>query len=222
MAELGLMGITASPEYGCAGADPLLAGIAGEELGRADITCATAVYYLVPAAWGHVLNTYGTPETKKKVFPSLAKGDSFLGIATTEPEAGSDLANMKTVAKRVGNEYIVNGEKMYISGTEEAKRLARAIASDIALYNQDKLKEGIENDSIFEVLKDEIQEGRDLYLSRINPDLAQKTNFYDRAIVDVLIKRGGQQNQIKDLVIFCISLAVYHRLNRGQGLTFTS
>jgi len=85
----------------------------------------------------------------------------------------------------------------FIVNPEEAKRLARAIASDIALYNQDKLKEGIENDTIFEVLKDEIQEGRDLYLSRITPDLAQKTNFYDRAIVDVLIKRGGQQIRSK-------------------------
>jgi len=85
----------------------------------------------------------------------------------------------------------------FIINPEEAKRLARAIASDIALYNQDKLKEGIENDSIFEVLKDEIQEGRDLYLSRITPDLDQKTNFYDRAIVDILIKRGGQQIKSK-------------------------
>lgn len=119
MAELGLMGITASPEFGCAGADPLLAGIAGEELGRADITCATAVFYLVPASWGHILNRYGNSETKKKVFPSLAKGRSFLGIATTEPEIGSDLANMRTVAKRIGNEYVINGEKMYISGVRE-------------------------------------------------------------------------------------------------------
>jgi len=85
----------------------------------------------------------------------------------------------------------------FIVNPEEAKRLARAIASDIALYNQDKLKEGIENDSIFEVLKDEIQEGRDLYVSRINTDLAQNTNYYDRAIVDILIKRGGQQIKSK-------------------------
>ncbi len=80
-----------------------------------------------------------------------------------------------------------------IDKADEAKRLARAIASDIALYNQDKLKEGIENDSIFDVMKEEIEEGRDLYLSRVSPDLAQKTNFYDRAIVDVIIKRAGQQ-----------------------------
>ena len=80
-----------------------------------------------------------------------------------------------------------------IDKPEEAKRLARAIASDLALYNQEKLKDGIENDTVFEVLKEEIEEGRDLYLSRVSADLAQRTNFYDRAIVDVLIKRSGQQ-----------------------------
>lgn len=80
-----------------------------------------------------------------------------------------------------------------IENPEEAKRLARAIASDIALYNQEKLKEGIEKDSLFDVLKEEIEEGRDLYLSRVSPDLAQKSNYYERAIVDVLIKRSGQQ-----------------------------
>jgi len=53
---------------------------------------------------------YGTKEAKQKVFPYLSKGRSFLGIATTEPEVGSDLANMKTVAKRVGDEYVINGE----------------------------------------------------------------------------------------------------------------
>ncbi len=120
MADLGILGITASTEFGCAGADPILAGIAGEELGRADITCATAVFYLVQASWGHILNKYGRKETKQAVFPDVAKGRAFLGIATTEPEVGSDLAGMKTVAKRVGNEYVVNGEKLYISGVRES------------------------------------------------------------------------------------------------------
>lgn len=120
MAQLGILGITASPEFGGAGADPILAGIAGEELGRADITCATAVFYLVQASWGHVLNRYGREQTKRAIFPEVAKGRAFLGIATTEPEVGSDLANMKTIAKRTGDGYIVNGEKMYISGVRES------------------------------------------------------------------------------------------------------
>jgi acyl-CoA dehydrogenase len=51
------------------------------------------------------------------------KGDAFIGIASTESGGGSDVAAFKTTAKKVGNDWILNGEKMYISGTEEAKKL---------------------------------------------------------------------------------------------------
>ncbi len=78
-----------------------------------------------------------------------------------------------------------------ITSLEHANRLARTIASDVALYNQEKVKEGIQNDNLFEVLKDEIEEGRSLFLSRVSPELAEGDNLYDRAIVDVLIKPTG-------------------------------
>lgn len=67
-------------------------------------------------------------------------------------------------------------------------RLARAIASDIALYNEGKIIEGIENDSLFDVIAGEIEEGRHLYKSRVTAQLFETTNFYERAIVDVLVK----------------------------------
>lgn len=119
LARLGTLGITFSTEYGGSSADPMLAGIVAEELGRADISCALAVFYLVQAAWGYVANKYGKKETLEEILPPVTKGDSFFGIATTEPDAGSDLASMKTVAKKVGNEYVINGEKMFISGVRE-------------------------------------------------------------------------------------------------------
>jgi hypothetical protein len=78
-----------------------------------------------------------------------------------------------------------------ITTPEAATRLARAIASDLSLYNEEKIIEGIENDSIFEVLQDEIEEGRELYKSRVSPDLYDASNFYDRAIVDIVIKSKG-------------------------------
>ncbi len=54
-----------------------------------------------------------------------------------------------------------------IETQEAARRLARAISSDLALYNEDKIAEGIRNDTLFDVMQDEIQEGRDLYQSRV-------------------------------------------------------
>ena len=116
---MGLFGLSIPQEYGGSDADAISAGIAGEEIGRAEMSCSVAVLYLVPVSWSQVLNKYGTPECKKRVLPKVASGQSFLGIATTEAGVGSDLGNMTCTAKRVGNEYVLNGEKMYISGLRE-------------------------------------------------------------------------------------------------------
>ena len=82
----------------------------------------------------------------------------------------------------------------------EAKRLARAIASDLALYNQEKVKQGIENDSFYEVMKDELSEGKELFLSRLSPELKQNKSIiqlYERAVADVIIKLSGQRIKSK-------------------------
>lgn len=77
-----------------------------------------------------------------------------------------------------------------IETEEAARRLARAIASDLSLYNEEKIVQGIQEDNLFEILHEEIEEGRALYKSRVAPNLYQK-NFYDRALVDILIKTKG-------------------------------
>jgi len=70
----------------------------------------------------------------------------------------------------------------------KAQRLARAIASDISLYNEQKIVKGIEQDNLFEVLKDELEEGRELYKSRVSAELYSNTNFFDRAVVDIVVR----------------------------------
>ena len=80
---------------------------------------------------------------------------------------------------------------MRVIETEEAaRRLARAIASDLSLYNEEKILEGLQNDNLYEILAEEIEEGRELFKSRVTPELFEK-NFYDRAIIDLLIKSKG-------------------------------
>jgi hypothetical protein len=80
---------------------------------------------------------------------------------------------------------------MRVIETEEAaRRLARAIASDLSLYNEDKILEGLQADNLYESLAEEIEEGRELFRGRVLPDLFEK-NFYDRAIIDLLIKSKG-------------------------------
>jgi hypothetical protein len=75
-----------------------------------------------------------------------------------------------------------------IEDQEKAIRLARAIASDISLYNDVKIKEGIERDNLFEFLSKEFQEGCDLYKGRVSAKLDPDFYFYWCAIVNVVVK----------------------------------
>jgi hypothetical protein len=77
-----------------------------------------------------------------------------------------------------------------IETEEAARRLARAIASDLSLYNEEKILQGIQNDTLFSVLAEELEEGRALFKSRVSPDLFAK-NFYDRAVIDILVRSKG-------------------------------
>jgi hypothetical protein len=79
-----------------------------------------------------------------------------------------------------------------VDNPELAFRLARAIVSDIALYNQEKVRDGIKNDNIFEVLTEELQEGREHFYTRVSPELPKRDHLFDRAIVDVMIKQAGK------------------------------
>ena len=79
-----------------------------------------------------------------------------------------------------------------VTDLDVARRIARAVVSDIALYNVKKVEEGIRNDTLFDLLRSEIDEGRTYYLSRIDPEVAKSTNFFNQALVDVLVKPTGR------------------------------
>ena len=79
-----------------------------------------------------------------------------------------------------------------VKDTDVARRIARAVVSDIALYNAKKVEEGVRNDTLFDLLKEEIEEGRGYYLSRVDPEIAQSTNYFDQALVDVLLKPAAR------------------------------
>jgi len=118
---LGATGYT--KEYGGAKLDWTMACIAAEELGRADISLAIPVLYLVEAAWGFIFNRYGTTAAKEKYLPNITSGNAFLGIAVTEPEGGSDIVGAtKTRAVKKDDSWTLNGEKMFISGITESSK----------------------------------------------------------------------------------------------------
>lgn len=77
-----------------------------------------------------------------------------------------------------------------IETDDAARRLARAIASDLSLYNEEKIVRGIESDSLFDAIAEEIEEGRALFKSRVAPELFVK-GFYDRALIDIIVRYKG-------------------------------
>ncbi len=83
-----------------------------------------------------------------------------------------------------------------IDKPERARQFARAIASDLAMYNEAKLVQGIQNDTLFESMKEEIEEGLQHFRSRVTPEIAA-TNLFERALVDILLKQRGQNIKSK-------------------------
>ena len=114
LGELGFLGMMVKPENGGAGLDTISYVLAMEELSKIDSSasvCVSVNNSLV--CWG--LEEYGTPEQKKKYLEPLAKGEIIGAFALSEPEAGSDATSQKTEAIDMGDHYLLNGTKNWIT-----------------------------------------------------------------------------------------------------------
>ena len=80
---------------------------------------------------------------------------------------------------------------------ERARKLARLIVGDIALYHTEKIAEGIRNDTLFEILEPELDEGRRYYQKNVDPEVAAQADYFNEAVVDILVKgRGSVESRI--------------------------
>ncbi len=114
MAELGFLGMMVSPEYGGGGMDTLSYVIAMEEISKVDASCSVLMSVnnsLV--CWG--LEEFGTEEQKRKYLVPLAKGEKIGAFCLSEPEAGSDATSQSTIAIDMGDHYLLNGTKNWIT-----------------------------------------------------------------------------------------------------------
>ena len=119
MGELGLMGIIIPEEYGGAGLDMVAFATAIMELGRAD--ASVAITMAAHTSLGSLpILMYGSDEQKNTYLPKLASGEMLGAFGLTEPDAGSDAGATKTKAVRDGDEYVVNGGKIFITNAGEA------------------------------------------------------------------------------------------------------
>ncbi|MGC4235369.1 MAG: acyl-CoA dehydrogenase family protein [Niabella sp.] len=114
MGELGLFGIYLPEQYGGAGMDYLSYIIAVEEIARIDGSQAATLAAHNSLGIGPIYN-YGTEEQKMKYLPKLCTGEALWSFGLTEPEAGSDSRASKTTAKAEGDNWIINGSKIFIT-----------------------------------------------------------------------------------------------------------
>lgn len=130
LADMGMMGLPFSEEYGGAGADTVSFAIVTEELSRA---CAsTGITYSAHISLGGApLNLFGTEEQKQKYLVPVCTGESFGAFGLTEPNAGSDAGGTQTTAKEDGEDYVINGNKAFITNASYAKHLALTAITDI-------------------------------------------------------------------------------------------
>jgi alkylation response protein AidB-like acyl-CoA dehydrogenase len=112
--DMGLMQLWVPEEYGGPGGDLTSVCLAREEISRVSEACAliagmNSIGMILP------LLHFGTEEQKKRWLPEVAKGRTWTAVAMTEPESGSDVASMRTTAKKDGDSWVLNGQKCYIT-----------------------------------------------------------------------------------------------------------
>lgn len=129
MGELGLMGIPISEEWGGAGADFIAYILALEEISRVSATVGVILAVHTSVATMPILY-YGTDHQKGKYLPSLTQGRYLGAFALTEPQAGSDAAQIRTFAKRSGDHYLLNGSKVFITNGHEADVYITFVVTD--------------------------------------------------------------------------------------------
>lgn len=142
MTDMGLWAPTVSEKYGGQGLNVTMATIAAEELGRADISLALPVMYLVQASWAYVFERYASEALKAEILPSVTAGKTFLGIASTEPGGGSDIEGVtRSRGERTADgNWLLNGEKLYISGIKESLRMGGAYMTLVRTDSQSSHK----------------------------------------------------------------------------------
>lgn len=126
--EMGLFGITVPEEYGGLDLDPVSFALVFEELSRGWMGIAGILGSHSLAC--RMIAMHGTEEQKHTYLPGLATGERRTGLGLTEPDAGTDMQGIRTVARRDGDEYVISGTKMWITNARYANPLPVIVKTD--------------------------------------------------------------------------------------------
>ncbi|MDQ0197266.1 acyl-CoA dehydrogenase family protein [Neobacillus ginsengisoli] len=187
LAEMGIMGLPFPEDYGGGGADTVSFAIVTEELSRA---CgSTGITYSAHISLGGApINLFGSKEQKIKYLTPICTGESFGAFGLTEPNAGSDAGETRTSAKEENGEFIINGNKCFITNASFANHLALTAVTDI-------------------------RDGKKEISAIIVP-----TNVKGFTVIDNYEKMGLNSSNTTELVLEDVRVPVDHLLGkRGEG-----
>jgi citronellyl-CoA dehydrogenase len=130
MGDLGMLGLRYDPEYGGSGLDWSFSAVMHEELGRSDNNGATLAISVHTEMSTPSLAQFGSVDLKREFLAPAIAGKTVSAIAVTEPEAGSDVSAIKTRAVRDGDDWVINGSKIYITNAANADWLCLLAVTD--------------------------------------------------------------------------------------------
>jgi alkylation response protein AidB-like acyl-CoA dehydrogenase len=207
LADLGLMGITIPEEYGGLGLDTPTQLVAIEEVAYGDAALASIYTGHYLGMEGFLL--HGSEEQKRRYLAPLASGEQLAGFALTESEAGSDVASIRTEARREGHRWLIRGSKVFISNAREAGLLmvfaktdlgagldgisAFAVSTDSAGISfsppQDKL--GIRSAPTYEIGLEDVTIARDALIGGEGEGGRIALEVLNRARIDIAAMANG-------------------------------
>jgi alkylation response protein AidB-like acyl-CoA dehydrogenase len=208
-AEMGLTGAQIPVEYGGAGYDAVEVAVLVEELYAVDPGTAAAI--LSTAFGSEAIAAFGTEEQKEEYLPPLTTGDAIMGSAISEPHAGSDVASISTSAEKDGDEWVINGNKMWITNGSigdyflvlcETNPNAEGryngfsqiiVESDRDGFESDKItgKMGIRASDTAELIFDDVRVPEENLVGNRGAGFLQQMQFFDEARTQVAAQGVG-------------------------------
>jgi alkylation response protein AidB-like acyl-CoA dehydrogenase len=181
LGKAGYLGVTVPEEYGGSGLNMSRLTVLVEELANQGVP---SLFIIVSTAMGSVaIAKHGSEEQKRRYLPTMADGSEKFCFAITEPDAGSNSFRVRTLARRDGDNYVINGQKVFISGVDQADHMllvARTIPAD-------QVKDKREGMSLFIV--DTKTPG--LTMNRMDTRLMMPEGQFQLFFEDVRIPRGN-------------------------------
>jgi alkylation response protein AidB-like acyl-CoA dehydrogenase len=170
--KLGFIGVNLPEEYGGGGAGMYELSLVMEEMAAAG--SALLMMVVSPAINGTIISKFGTEDQKKRWLPGIADGSTTMAFAITEPDAGSNSHRITTTARRDGSDWILKGQKVFISGIDQAQAVLVVGRTDTPGLSWTKIEmELVSPESQFQVFLDDVRLPSDALVGSEDAAIAQ-------------------------------------------------